>query len=425
MKGNTKQPQGVNQRKNAITKMKVGDTKIQPSNPASVGIVPEFTPQRKVDLRDWQRAVDSATNNTSLNRVELYRIYDNTMLDLHLESVVGQRIKRVTNAKFKLIDPTGTEDANAINLFNKQWFSEFVTYVLESVFYGYSLIELFEQSTTPETVELNSGKKTYFPITSINLIERRNVRPELNRWIKNPTDGLELGIDYSKLPYGYYYIGVGKPKDLGLLKKIAPVALGKRYASGTWSEYNEKLGIPFRYVTMQGQDGKREKLLADILTNMGSAGWAVLHPGEEMKLLEAASSDLHKCFQELANFCDQQMSKAVLEQTGTTDEKAFAGSANVHQDVAKNVFDSDITFVTNVINDELIPRLVYLGYPIEGYKMERDASIEIPIQEQIKIDAELLKWYDLEPEYISDKYGVPLEMIKLKATPTVEPPLGK
>lgn len=386
---------------------------------ASTGIVPEAISQRAVSLQEWTSAVTLARHPLQYSRRQLAVVYDNVLLDLHLSSIIDKRTERLLADKFKITGPDGNEVPELASLLQAPWFRDFITYAMESVMHGHSLIELFDQATTPTSLKVGGRTVQYFPLRTVKLVPRAHVKPELGVWLKHPYD--MTGPNFREDSVRNFYLEVGKPDSLGLLMKLTPVALAKRYAMGSWSEFNEKLAIPFRWVTMKSPDKKREEMLARILAGMGSAGWGIFHGQEEIKLLESAKSDPHKCFLELLNFCDRQMSKAVLGETLTTDEGSGSyAQGKVHADVAELKHEADRTFLEYLINTELIPRLVWLGYPLVGCRFERDESLEMTPTEQIEIDAQLLQFYNIDPEYIADKYGIPLAYLTSKSADEVK-----
>ena len=388
------------------------------------GVVPDIIPERIITLEEWQAAVNAARNPYFYNRRDLQRIYDGAMGDLHLFSIVDTRIKKVQTAKYKLIDAEGNEDAGAASLFAGQWYIDFLKYALESVFYGPTLVELVDQARTPSVIKLNGKSVSYKPLLSTNLIPRPHVRPEEGVFVVRTFDQARQGIDFTTSPFSNYYLLIGNPHELGMLKILAPYVIAKKFALGAWSEFDDKLGIPFRWVNMMGTDKRRESMLAKIMAQMGSAGWAILHPGEEIKMLEAAGTDVHKCFKELIETINSETSKAVLGQTMTTDNGSSKAQVQVHQDVANDRHEADRTFVEYLINEQLIPRLIYLGYPLEGYRYERDNKREIPLEQQILIDAQLLLYYNIDPQYIADKYDIPLDMLEDKPEPELQQTLA-
>lgn len=386
---------------------------------ASDGIVPEAISQRAVSLQEWTAAVNAARHPLVRNRRQLYLVYEGVMLDLHLTSLLDKRVEKLQANKFKIVAADNTEQPELTALFQTLWFRDFIRFAIESVAYGHSLIELFDQADQPVSLKLDKRTVQYYPLRSVKLVPRPHVRPEAGEWVVNTFD--QEGSSFRADAVRHYYLEAGRPADLGLLYKITPVALAKRYALGHWSEFNEKLGLPFRSVVMPRPDKKREERLAQILARMGSAGWGIFHQGEEMKLLESAKTDPHKCFLELLNYCDRQMSKVISGETLTTDEGSGSKSqATVHLEVAELKHEADRTFLEYLINEELIPRLNYLGYPLAGCRYVRDDSMEMSPQEQIKIDAVLLTFYNLAPEYIADKYDIPLEHITGKSQAEIE-----
>lgn len=385
---------------------------------ASSGIVPDIISQRAVSLKEWQQAVDLARHPQMLNRRQLMLVYDNVMYDLHLDSVVDTRVLNAQGAARYLKDQNGDIDLGASALLKTEWFNCFLKEAIMSHFYGFSLLEFFEMGV-PLQIQLNKKKLQVTPFKEAKLVNRMHVRPPLKRWYVNTFDDKDTGFGYSEPPYNNYYIGIGDPESLGKLLKIAPIVLAKRYAFAAWSEYDEKIGIPFRKVIMQGQNGGREKKLAEIMRNMGSAGWGIFHQGETVELLQAQGSDPHKCFLELINLIDAQVSKTVLGQTMTTDQGSSRSQAEVHQDTGNIRFKSDQEFIEHYVNTQLLPLLIARGYPLEGYTYEYDQSQQLDAQKQINVDQVLLQYFDLDPEYISNKYNIPINMIGPKLTPVI------
>lgn len=380
---------------------------------ASTGIVPEITSQRAVSLDEWAQAINLAKHPHTLSRWQLNRIYENVMLDLHVDSCVDTRILQIQGSPFNLLDSNGNIDPEATRLFKTQWFLDFLQYTVESIFYGYSLIEFYHQGPL-QRVNLSHGTFQLNPFTEITLIDRAHVRPELGKWYVNHFDHISLGYDYTMPPANNFYIGIGNPKNYGKLMKIAPIAIAKRYAIGAWSEFDEKLGIPFRMVTMQGQNTQREKLLASIMERMGSAGWGIFHEGEKIELLQTQGADPHKCFLELIKLLDAQISKSLLGQTMTIDDGSSRSQAQIHQETADIRLWADLEMAQHVVNTRLLPLLINRGYPLNGYTFQFDQTKHLPAQQQINIDQVLLQYYDLDPEYLSNKYNIPLDAIQPK-----------
>lgn len=391
---------------------------------AAEGVVPEVVSQRATSLLEWQNAVNLARNPLVQNRRDLMRVFDNVMLDLQLTTLLDKRVERVQADKFKILGADGKEAPELAALFQTMWFRQYIRYVIESIAYGHSLMELADQADKPSTVKVNGRAVQYYPLRSLKLVPRSHVRPEKGQWVPNVFD--QEGPSFRDPAVRNFYLEAGDPTDLGLLYKIAPITLAKRFALGSWGDFNDKLAIPFRWVVTNGVDKKREQMLANIMRNMGSAGWGIFHKGEEIKLLEGAKGDPYKCFLELMLYCDKQTSKVISGETLTTDEGSGSKAQGaIHMQVAELKHEADRTFIEYLTNEELLPRLVWLGYPLAGCKFVRDDSMEMAPTDQIKIDAVLLEFYNLDPQYIADKYDIPLEYITGKSPEDVEEALKK
>jgi hypothetical protein len=105
--------------------------------------------------------------------------------------------------------------------------------------------------------------------------------------------------------------------------------------------------------------------------------------------------------------CNSEISKLILGQTGTLDEKAYVGSAEVQERVLKNVAYNDEFFIEGVLNYQLVPMMTRLGIFPEGVTISVKADEDLTLIEQSKIDIELIKTgkFTFTPEYLEEKYG--------------------
>ncbi len=114
--------------------------------------------------------------------------------------------------------------------------------------------------------------------------------------------------------------------------------------------------------------------------------------------------------------CNSEISKIILGQTGTTDEKAYSGSADVHGDIAKQIGKQDMLYIQFVVNNQLIPMMNNLGFGLDGLKFEFDMSESLPIAEQAKIDASFMPYVKFKQDYLENKYGIEIEeMVEVNA----------
>lgn len=158
------------------------------------------------------------------------------MIDLHLGGCIGQRKGMVMKKSFKLVDIKGNEEPDATQLMEAVWFKDFMDYVLDSRYYGHSLIQL------GDVVERN-GKIQY---DRVLLVPRHHVVPEHGVILKEASDEWQKGIDYRTGAMADWCVEAGKWDDLGLLLKLVPQTISKKNMLAFWDQFGELFGMPIR-----------------------------------------------------------------------------------------------------------------------------------------------------------------------------------
>lgn len=384
-------------------------------NSISQIIKPTSPNQQQISLREWKNAVAAAQNVDFPNFNPLYDVYENIRIDLQLSSALETRILRVQQAKFNLVDKSGKPNTEAKALLQKQWFLEFLKQAMESQYEGYRLIEHIELDEEGQLKECKA-------------VNKYHVKQKLGIVAKEQSD--EVGQSYLEGNYQLYYSPVGDKDSLGILYKVAPMILAIKYAIAQWGEFNEKLGIPFRTVTTNANDSKRQQQLGVIMENMGSAGWAVLSEGEKVELLEMNQTDPTKCFESLIALLDARIATYLLGQSSTTSSdknKGTYGSLQVLQEITQARHEADLTFIEYLINGVLLKKLPLISAaykPLLNLRLDWDKSIEHTPKEVVDLVSTLEDNFEVDLEWITAKTGIPLIARKknsLTTPPTVDP----
>ena len=342
------------------------------------------------DIATYKSAVTSAESLINPNRKQLLTIYKNIELDAHLTAAVSQRKNLTLSKDFEVyVNDEENEDLEVI--INKKWFRDFLDYSLDSVFYGYSLIQF-------DSIVNDAFK-------AVELVPREYVKPEFH--IVTSNSSALTGDDYLEYPYNNWCIGVGKPRDLGLYLKAAPLVIWKKNALGAWSEFVEIFGNPIRIGKTNVRDEETRANMEQYLKNMAIASYGVFDTNDLIQLVESNRSDAYNVFDMMIQRCNSEISKLILGQTGTLDEKAYVGSAEVQERVLKNVAYHDEFFIEGVLNYQLVPMMQRLGLFPEGAKIKVKSEEDLSLIDQSKIDIELIKTgkFTFTPEYLDEKYG--------------------
>lgn len=358
-------------------------------------------------LEDWKMAVLMATNPDTPNFLFWYQLVQNLMLDNHLVSTIESRILHSQRSNFKIINDNGDEAQDLTWMFQRTWFEDFVYLALMSKFQGRKLIELMD--TTAEG-ELRSI--TEIPMTNFNA----------KKGIITKESGDENGWAYKDGSFANYYLQIGRDKDLGILKDIAPVVLAKKLAMGSWLDFVEKYGVPPLFIKTEREDERRLNELYDMAVNFKSANFMIGRGSETFEIPNLTTSNSQSVFDTLIERINSEISKRILGGTGLTDEKGFVGSVEIQYQLAKDRFESDKLFLANLINQELIPRLLKLSplyAPLQGHYFEWDNAEVFDSTKIADLVTKLGPYFDIDPEQIEQKTG--LKILGLREATPINP----
>ena len=164
----------------------------------------------KKDIADWRNAHQMAIDYENPNRSRLYDIYGDAVLDAHLSGCIGQRKGKTLQKDFRLVGQDGKENAEATELLQQEWFSDFMDLALDSRFWGPTLIQM------GDIVNDENGIMRY---DGVELVPRKHVVPEYGVVVKSPGDDWRGGISYVEGDFANWVIPVGKGRDLGYVRR--------------------------------------------------------------------------------------------------------------------------------------------------------------------------------------------------------------
>ncbi len=353
----------------------------------------------KRDLAEWRRAQQLAINVDQPNRQRLYDIYRDVELDLHLSGCIGQLQGYIMGKSFKLTKPDGDPDPEALRYFETAWFKQLVRYILQARYWGHSLIEL------GDVVTREDGLKTF---DGVELIPRKHVIPEYGRVTRGPGMSWESGIPYREAPYSDWLIEVGTKDDLGLYLKAATSTIPKKYALAFWDAFAEMFGLPIRIAKTSSRDQKDIDSLAKMMDQMGYKAWAVLPEESTIELKESARSDAYNVYDKRVERANSELSKLILYVTMTIEDGASLSQSQVHYKILENLIYEIADTVRDVVNDQLIPKMAKLGFPVAGLRFDWDDPVDYTPEQQKAFEEMILNNYEVDGSYFADKYGLPV-----------------
>lgn len=355
-------------------------------------------------LKKWKEAVLIATDPKEPNYVALAELYRNLMLDGHTVSNIESRLLRVQRSKFVLKNDKGEEVSDHKYLLERPWLEQFIAAALGTKFTGFRVLELWD---------LNGNLE----LKKCGIIPIEHLDPIKGRILKEP--GSTTGWEYTKGALVNNYIPIGEAEELGMLADLAPLILAKKLSMGSWLDLIEKFGVPAILANTANLTTDRGQELFDMLMGFKNNHVAVLQGDETFKLVESLKNDPHRVFNEMIKRINSEISKRILGQDGTTDNKDASGtygSLQILQSVADDRHESDKLFVQYLINTELLPRLPLISSvyaPLQGLSFDWDNSEDMDSSAFISNVVQLTQaGFVIDHEAVAEKTGIPITGIK-------------
>lgn len=360
----------------------------------------QATLYEKKEFEDFTKAVMTATDPENPRRGDLMRFYQTCMTDLHLGSCVDNRILPIQCAKYKLIDKNGEADNETRKLLEKPWFLELQRLVVKSTFEGTTLIEMFKVNDRNEVKEVSE-------IPQSNFIAHKGIVIN-EEWDDN-------GVSYKEGAYNNYYVQIGGDYSLGLFVQIGIIIIAKKLGFGSWLSYIDKFGVPPVFAITERMDTSRRNELFEMLENFRMNHFAVLQGNEKIEIPNNYNVDAYNSFLALNKYADELISKRMLGGTGTTDEKSFVGSAEIHERILLFRNKVDKLLFKFYFNEEIKPRLVKLSSvyaPLENLTFEFDDKETLTLKDLLDVVKSLSQYYEFDIDELVKITGLPITQVK-------------
>ena len=359
----------------------------------------------KIAIDDWRQALNAAESVYNPLRKRLYEIYNELMLDAHLFAIIDKRIRQITNIPIVWVDANGEPNEEITKLFEKTWFNDLVFEIVNTIFWGHTLIEF----------EMKEGD-----ICKTEVVPRHHVRPELG--IVGLSSAYDSqGIAYREDPYFSYTLEI-QTKSLGLLNIAAANAIFKRYGVVDFSNLVEMFGMPIRHYEYDPNIPNAKQETETAAKEFGSAA-SIITPKDYANLtlhngVASGNTDIHTDF--LKELKDE-LSILILGQTMTTKDGSSRSQAEVHKGEQEAIKHDDKKFVLFRLNEDFLPKLENLGYPVAGGQFTFDEKETIPIPTQLEMDLLIAAKYKVPASYFAEKYNIPIDEGETEA-PTPDAP---
>ena len=360
--------------------------------------------------------LDQAEQGDLLAQFDLYE--DMEEKDGHIAAELGKR-RRALLVDWSVVppdNPTPAEKRNAELLAELVGeiadFEDVLFDVTDAIGKGFSCCE----------TEWHKPGKFWLPKTITHRPQswftvHRGYRQQLRLRSNTTVDGI---VGEPLQPFGWithvHKAKSGYLERTAMFRQLVWPYLFKNYSVGDLAEFLEIYGIPVRIGKYPSGASEKEKMtLLRALVGIGHNAAGIIPAGMELDFLDAATGD-PKAFELMLNWCERTQSKVILGATLTSgaDGKSSTNAlGNVHNEVRKDLRDSDIRQVGSTITRDLLYPLALLnGLAPDGMRRCSVFQLDVGETEDIKVYAEALPklvdvGFQIPVQWAQEKVGIP------------------
>lgn len=302
-----------------------------------------------------------ADSGDVLRQAELFEEMEEK--DPHLFAQLQTRKNAVTGLDFEIIpfDPSDGRDKEIAEFAREQIasvenFEDVMTDLLDAIGKGFAVSEIlwgYEGGhVVIRDIRSRPQKRFFWDGTDDAFLIRTDEAPS----------GMPLAEN--KFIVHRYKARSGHPSRAGILRVCAWMYLFKNYTLKDWTAFCEVYGMPLRLGKYpQGASKDDKRALMQALVQIGTDAAGIIPDGAAVDFVTTEKSGSAELYERLARYCDEQMSKAVLGQTLTSDSGGGSyAQSRTHNEVRHDLTAADCKALAATLRRDLIRPLVAFNF---------------------------------------------------------------
>jgi hypothetical protein len=318
--------------------------------------------------------------------------------DAHLSAVLETLVSQIVGERYMLARQNDkgkyVKDVEETKKIQGSQFIKIIRGIVESKLYGYTLLEIFTE------IDERTGK-----LKEVTSIERRNVLPDQKRVVRRQSMW-SPGWNLESPQYRDNYILINSG-TLGLFAATTPLILAKKFTLANYVNFSHTYGQPIIHGKTDSESNGDRKRLANEISSAAQNKVLVTGLGDEIDIKTFTMSNSEKIYTSLIDTVNAEVSNLILgseSMAGAT--QSYVGSTRAHQDIFRDRVDVYREHIENVMNEEIIPRLVKMGYLKPGLEFKYSNRLEMSNKDKIELYTFLTDKYELSPEEIEKEFGI-------------------
>mgnify|MGYP003525413175 FL=1 len=333
------------------------------------------------------------------DRSKLIDLYDACLQqDAHIRSVIETLESQILGDRYMLarINEKGKyiKDVQNTQKIQGSQFDKIIKGIVESKLYGYTLLEIMP------TIDPKTGK-----LAEVNSIERRNVLPDQKAVLKR--QGIwEPHWDLRNPAYQRNYVLISSG-DLGLFSATTPLILAKKFTVANYVNFSHTYGQPIIHGKTVSESNADRKRLANEIANAAQNKVVVTGIEDEVDIKTFTMSNSEKIYTGLIEFVNSEVANLVLgSESMAGGMQSYVGSTKAHQDIFRERIEVYRRYIENIMNEEIVPRLVAMGYIPAGLEFKYSNRIDMNNEDRIKLYSLITDKYEVSADEIEKEFGI-------------------
>lgn len=320
--------------------------------------------------------------------------------DPHVHSCVQSRKAGLMSLEYDITQGESSPEITEIvqSVFKGLDVYDVIEGLLDAFVYGFQPAEIIWRVVDDMILPVKVTPKPawWFHLDSNNLLK-----------FKEKTNPMGVAVDMRKFVVCSVGATYDNPYGQSALSRCFYPVLFKKGGFKLWSLFVQKYGMPFLVGKMKAETNVEANQLLKILMQLNQNAVTVLPPDVDLQTIEAGANSSAN-YNDFINSCNNEISKAILSQTLTTENNTSVGSnamAQTHFAVKEEVVNADKRMIEKAFNTVIrhIVDLNFFGATAPVFSMYQKNAIDLNLAErdsklagtgQIKFTKEyFVRWY--------------------------------
>lgn len=340
--------------------------------------------------------VDGSALDDRSKLIDLYEAC--VQQDAHLASVLETLESQIIGERYMLakLNEKGryVKDVEETKKIQGSQFVKIIKGIVEAKLYGFTALEIMPEADS------YTGR-----LKEVNFIERRNVLPDQGRVVRR--QGIwSPGWDLSDSKYSKNYVLINSG-GLGLFSATTPLILAKKFTFANYVNFSHTYGQPIIHGKTESESLSDRSKLANDISSAAQNKVIVTGLNDELDIKAFTMSNSEHIFTSLLETANREVSNLILgseSMAGATE--SYVGATRAHQDIFRDRICVYREYIENVMNEEIIPRLVAIGFIKPGLEFKYSRKLEMSDKDQIDLYNFLTDKYEISADEIEKTFGV-------------------